>query len=184
MGRIQNKRKLDNDQATGVAPLTGEQSKKAKRGNEAPSNSRVISHPLLSQLYPHIQTLRHYVLASLPASSRLRRKKIASVGIQSEASANAVTEVELAVARLLDTTVVAYTALPDKAQQHDRWQKWNSFSQKGDESYVTLSDGFTDAAFCQTEVSFMLVIEQTTCTNRGLDRGLCDMAPLLERQER
>ncbi|KAB5579961.1 hypothetical protein GE09DRAFT_420893 [Coniochaeta sp. 2T2.1] len=145
MGRTKNKRKRDHEQATGDAPLT-------KKGKGAPSTSKSISHPLLSLLYPHIQTLRDYVLSRLPASSRLRRKKIASVGLQSEESRTAPTEVELAVARLLDTTVVSFSHQPPKAEQDDRWRKWNSFSQKGDESYVTLSDGFTGAAFSQTEV--------------------------------
>lgn len=149
MGRAKNKRKDDSEQQSGVASVTNRSVKRAKRDNKPSVGA--LSHPLLSQLHPHLQTLREYILARLPASSRLRRKKIASVGLQSEASERSVTEVKLALARLLDTTVVAYSA--QRGVQHDdRWEKWNSFSQKGDDSHVTLSDGHVGSSFCQTEV--------------------------------
>lgn len=128
-----------------------ERAVKRVKGVDKTSNQRSpVSHPLLSRLFPHLQTLRDYVLSRLPASSRLRRKKIASVGLQSESKVS-VTDIELAVARLLDATVVACSPQPE-APHDDRWGKWNSFSQKGDESYVTLSDGYEGASFCQTEV--------------------------------
>lgn len=154
MTRTKCKRKRHNEQpfadATSIdRPVA--KAKKARRGDGASETGKPVSHPLLSQLYPHVQTLRDYVLSRLPASSRLRRKKIASVGLVDEASGKTATEAEKDVARLLDTTVVAYSAQPD-AQRDDRYEKWNGFSQKGDESFVTLSDGLAGACFSQTEV--------------------------------
>jgi len=156
MSRSRNKRRGENEQASAVAPLTEQGATRPKKSRRVDGTSDtgklvIVSHPLLSQLYPHVQTLRDYVLSKLPASSRLRRKKIASVGLSSEASGKPVTETEQNVARLLDTTVVA-SLTQSEAPVDDRWEKWNSFSQKGDESYVTLSDGFTGVSFSQTEV--------------------------------
>jgi telomerase reverse transcriptase len=148
-----NKRKRSNAMPHEDAPSTGRATKKAKGDNNAAKHGETIVHPLLSLLYPHIQTLRDYVLSRLPTSSRLRRKKIASVGFQNESTGKPVTEIELAVAHLLDTTVVACSSSqPESRSDDNRWEKWVSFSQKGDESYVTLSDGFTGASFSQTEV--------------------------------
>ena len=153
MGRARTKakRRRDDQQPSGNATLIERPLKRAKACDGAIHQSQPVSHPLLSRLYPHIQTLRDYILSRLPASSRLRRKKISSVGLQSETSGKAVTEAELGVARLLDCTVVAYSSLPE-TQTDDRWQQLTTFSQKGDESYVTLSDGYAGASFSQTEV--------------------------------
>ncbi|KAH8905114.1 hypothetical protein BR93DRAFT_765809 [Coniochaeta sp. PMI_546] len=131
MRQAKNKRKRDSEQPSGDASLIGQSSKTAKKARKSSDDS--LSHPLLSQLYPHLQTLREYVLSRLPASSRLRRKKIASVGLQSNTSGTSLPKVELDLARLLDTTVVAYST-QSELQPDDRWEKWNSFSQKGDES--------------------------------------------------
>ncbi|OIW34484.1 hypothetical protein CONLIGDRAFT_587925, partial [Coniochaeta ligniaria NRRL 30616] len=174
MGRSTNKRKRDSKQQTGDASSTERSAKKTKRGNKSQNDS--LSHPLLSQLYPHLQTLREYILSRLPASSRLRRKKIASVGLQSEASEKPVTEVELALARLLDTTVVARSA-EREARHDDRWEKWNSFSQKGDESYVTLADGYAGASFSQTEIvdfAIWLLFSRDKTSGERPKNLLCD----------
>lgn len=156
MGRTKNKRKRENEQSLADAASIDRAVAKAKkaRGSDRTSDTgKSVSHPLLSRLYPQVQTLRDHVLSRLPASSRLRRKKIASVGLAEQSSGKTamVNATEKDVARLLDTTVVAYSA-HQEALPDDRWEKWNSFSQKGDESYVTLSDGFAGASYSQTEV--------------------------------
>ena len=156
MSRARNKRRRESEHASAAEPSAEKGATRAKKSRRVEGTSdnisKSVSHPLLSQLYPQVQTLRDYVLSKLPASSRLRRKKIASLGLASEASGKeAVSETEQNVARLLDTTVVA-SSTQSNAPEDDRWEKWSSFSQKGDESYVTLSDGFTGASFSQTEV--------------------------------
>lgn len=120
-----------------------------------------VKHALLVHYYSEIQTLRQYALAKLPPSSRIRRRKIASLGLdKSKASPEKPsTEDELALGHLLDSTIVARRhhagaeaeAEADKDYEH-RWEQWVGFSQRGDESYVTLSDGLKGSIFSQSEV--------------------------------
>jgi telomerase reverse transcriptase len=102
--------------------------------------------------------LRQYALSKLPASSRIRRRKIASVGRAKTPPEKAATEDELAVGELLDSTIVARRrhaeAVTETEAGHDhRWEQWLGFSQKGDESNVTLSDGLKGSIYSQSEVS-------------------------------
>lgn len=66
--------------------------KKRKRPNRHPPiankppspNSRTTTnnnptHPVISLYYPHVLTLRQYLLRQLPVSSKLRRRRIASL---------------------------------------------------------------------------------------------------------
>ncbi|KAL1844292.1 hypothetical protein VTJ49DRAFT_2349 [Mycothermus thermophilus] len=117
-----------------------------------------IKHVLLDRYYSETQTLRQYALAQLPASSRLRRRKIASVG--QVRSGSVVTEDEQKLADLLDNTFVS-RRLPRERGHGDqdtqdgpshRWEQWLNFSQKGDESHVTLSDGLKGCIFSQSEI--------------------------------
>lgn len=134
-------------------------------GNLQPPDA--VKHALLAQYYPNILTLRQYVLVSLPAPSKIRRKKISAVGKEIQAAAeDAHSEVQesgknlgnirASLARLLDTTLVATHTHPTAfggAQPDGRFQRWIDYSQKGDDSHVTLSDGVASAVHCQTEVS-------------------------------
>jgi telomerase reverse transcriptase len=132
--------------------------KHLKRENAA--HPTIAGHALLAQHYAEIGTLRQYVVSKLPASSRLRRKKIALVG-QRTSSEKALTEEELALKELLDTTIVASREHAGDPKDY-RWQHWVSFSQKGDESYVTLSDGLQGSLYSQSEVS-QWYRQTTTC---------------------
>ena len=106
-----------------------------------------VKHALLAHYYPRLQTLRSYVLGKLPSASRLRRKKIASLSLSSDSP------VAVQLSRLLDSTLVGSQAeTPPPRQLHQRWERWITFSQKGDESYVTLSDGAAGAVVAQSEV--------------------------------
>lgn len=104
---------------------------------------------LLEQCYAQVVTLRKHILSRLPSSSRLRRKKISTLGQSADAG-----EVEARVSSLLDTTLVCSTKREE--QQHEdsdtRWKQWLSFSQKGDESYVTLAGGPEASMYSQSEV--------------------------------
>lgn len=142
---------------------TEQPTKRARTGTKVPPSARACEparHALLSRLYPHLSTLREYVLTKLPPSSRLRRKKIASVGRQDARPENnpPYSDIEVAVGRLLDTTLVGFYDKPP-AKPDNRWEQWASFSQRGDESYVTLADGSAGALFSQREVrcAFVLV---------------------------
>lgn len=133
----------------------------------------MVKHALLAHYYTEIKTLREYALAKLPSSSRIRRKKIASVDVASrQRPENAVlSERDATVGSILDSTLVACRtahgadadaktrAIVD-AEANDgvgnapdlRWKQWLGFSQKGDESYVTLSDGLKSSMYSQSEV--------------------------------
>lgn len=111
-----------------------------------------VGHALLPQYYSESQTLRHYVLSQLPSSSRLRRRKIASVGLDVPSPEKPGTDDELALGELLDSTIVGRRHPVGDIDGH-RWRQWAAFSQKGDESDVTLSDGLKGSIFSQSEVS-------------------------------
>jgi telomerase reverse transcriptase len=125
-----------------------------------------ISHVLLNQFYPKLQTLRAYLLSKLPSSSRLRRKKIASISQSGEPCGRPQADFERHLCRILDTTLVG--TFEDTTPQLDekRWEQFISFSQRGDESYVTLSDGIAAAAFAQSEVSRQTFTAKGTRTRR------------------
>jgi len=60
---------------------------------------------------------------------------------------------ELALGRLLDNTLVASRHEPEAEKDVElRWAQWLSFSQRGDESCVTLSDGLNGSIYSQSEV--------------------------------
>lgn len=140
------------------------QLRKGNAGNLQPPD--VVKHALLSQYYPIILTLRQYVLASLPTSSKIRRRKVSAVGKADQAAAEDtrpgpqepeedLDNASASLARLLDTTLVATHVYPTafgEAQPDGRFQRWHEYSQKGDDSSVTLSGGVANAVHCQTEV--------------------------------
>ena len=111
-----------------------------------------VEHELLSRYYPILVTLRQYALSKLPVSSRLRRKKLATVGLSVSSRNSEISNTERGLAHLLDTTLVGLKDDPESVKD-DHWEQWVTFSQRGDESYVSLSGGSADAAFSQAEVS-------------------------------
>lgn len=133
-----------------------------------------LHRDLLDLFYPNCICLRKYVLASLPQTSRLRRRKIESIGTNPERCA-----LEKELSHLLDSTLVCYQQLtPDTAD--NRWEQWLSFSQKGEDSSVSLTAGspiYSQSEVCVShEVSLVL---RLTCP----DCRLCNLAALLTRQQ-
>ncbi|KAI6350784.1 hypothetical protein MCOR25_010392 [Pyricularia grisea] len=166
MSKNNKKRRRCQDHGDAVAGDVGcsKPAKKRNKGgrvdmlelNKQPRPAEV-THLVLSQYFPCLQTLREHLLSSLPSSSRIRRRKIAAIGDRVDGKDGAADKtLEAAVAHLLDSTIVA--ASEERAAPSDgRWEQWANFSQRGDESYVTLSDGVTKALFCQSEiVSFVI----------------------------
>ncbi|KAH7171136.1 hypothetical protein EDB81DRAFT_877138 [Dactylonectria macrodidyma] len=105
-----------------------------------------VRRDLLERSYARVTTLREHILSNLPGSSRLRRKKIASLGHNEGAA-----EIESQLAHLLDTSLVC-AHQPEVHHQETRWEQWLSFSQKGDESHVTLANGLSGSIYSQSEV--------------------------------
>ncbi|KAL8361655.1 hypothetical protein RB601_007468 [Gaeumannomyces tritici] len=111
------------------------------------------THAVLSQYYVRLQTLRDHMLESLPSSSKLRRRKIASLGkLADDGDGRQPSDLEMHVSHLLDSTIVASSRDSKPARADSRWNQWLNFSQRGDESYVSLSDGATKTLFCQHEI--------------------------------
>jgi len=154
-GSASRKRGRTRTRSQGAGPGCGSSAdrpaKRLHRGQEPRNADAIVKHALLAQYYPETRTLRQYALSKLPASSRIRRRKIASVGLAKSPADKAPTEDELALGALLDSTLVARRH-PAAASDDHRWEQWVSFSQKGDESYVTLSDGLKGSIFSQAEV--------------------------------
>jgi hypothetical protein len=119
----------------------------SKTGTTSRCSNLPVKRDLLDNCYSQVQTLRQCLLSKLPGSSRLRRKKIALLG-----QAQPCSESEAEVVKLLDTALVCTREQDAIANASDtRWQQWLSFSQKGDESYVTISDA-QEAESSQSEV--------------------------------
>ncbi|KAI1208082.1 uncharacterized protein F4807DRAFT_164634 [Annulohypoxylon truncatum] len=134
-----------------------------KKGKTQPETSQQSApvqaqHAVLNQFYPQVLTLRNYVLSKLPATSRLRRKKVAAVGIAKKPSDSALSDVEQSLGILLDSTLVG---IPDglRSPEDHILVGWKNFSQKGDESYVTLSNGV--AGFVETQTLLLEYVVRT-----------------------
>ncbi|CAK7223034.1 Telomerase reverse transcriptase [Sporothrix bragantina] len=116
-----------------------------------------VKRDLLARYYPTVDTLRDYLLARLPSSSRLRRKKLLSVGKSPEASA-----VEQLLSHMLDTALVTYASSgseqskdqPAADYYRERQSLRQTFSQtkRADESYVTVSSAAEGVFSPQAEV--------------------------------
>lgn len=166
--KLPRKRKRGPGKDVGTGPSgSGRPFKQQRKGsavNLQPAG--VVKHALLAQYYPVILTLRQYLLDSLPASSKIRRKKVSAVGKADQAAAedartgtqdsqDDLGNIRASLARLLDTTLVATRTYPSafkEAQSDGRLQKRVECSQKADDSSVTLSGGVAGAVYCQTEV--------------------------------
>lgn len=128
---------------------------KRKRAAEEPdpssSSSAVpVKRDLLQTSFPYVQPLRKYLLSRLPAASRLRRKKITTLG-----TTKGCPDSEAQVAKVLDTTLVCTREeVEDEVASATRWRQWLSFSQRGDESYVSISD-VREATSSQSEVRLL-----------------------------
>lgn len=125
-----------------------------KKRKQPANKGAVFNHSLLDRLYPRVQTLREYLAQALPSSSRLRRKKIADLRSEETTDDSPDESIEARLCHLLDTTLIASAVITTSHKDHDdRWEQWVSFSQKGDDSSVTLSDGLSRSLFSQSEVA-------------------------------
>ncbi|EFY88706.1 telomerase reverse transcriptase, putative [Metarhizium acridum CQMa 102] len=130
-----------------------------------------VRRDLLRHTYATVLTLREYALLKLPNSSRLRRKKISCLG-----KGDSVSELEAAVSKFLDSTIICdSTAIlqTDNAS----YAQWLSFSQKGDESHVTISGNVPE---CENTLSELVDFVIWSLFNREKTPGawpknlLCD----------
>lgn len=136
----------------------GEHEAPAKQ-RRRPSNDKLqtadaVKHTLLARYYPKIVTLRQYLLDNLPATSKIRRRKIEASKAAGLEQAQNTDTVRAQIAKLLDTTLVGLHSYSDevaKARSENHLQQWIEYSQK-DDSHVTLSRGHASAIHSQSEV--------------------------------
>ncbi|KAI1356484.1 hypothetical protein F5Y01DRAFT_78865 [Xylaria sp. FL0043] len=149
-------RKRKRSASAGELPVDGSPFKKKKSGSQYLTKPR-LRHPVLSQYYPHVQSLREYIITQLPPSSRIRRRKISAIGIVNKSHSSPLTDIERSLGALLDNTLIGYPN-PKAEEGISRMDGWKDFSQRGDESYVTLSNGV--AGFVESQA---LVSECRSC---------------------
>jgi telomerase reverse transcriptase len=120
--------------------------KRQKIPNSAQSsgNSKdpVIKQTLLAQYYPQVLTLREYLLQRLPNTSKIRKKKILSIGRDPS---------EQELSAFLDQTLIGASVCTEVSRE-ERWHQWTTFSQRADESASTLINLSSPGVFSQSEV--------------------------------
>ena len=126
------------------------------RGGSATTTAGA-DHPVLCRLYPHVLSLRHYLLSRIPASEKNRRRRIAQFG-RPTTGHHVPDEQHLddRVLRLLDEAVVGTVAAPHSSTQdhgqtmRDRDHDIKVFSQQRSQS--TNAGTFNPGYFLQSEV--------------------------------
>jgi telomerase reverse transcriptase len=127
-----------------------------------PADGGLVKQALLSQYYPEVLTLRKYLLSKLPASSKVRRKKISAV--KRRIRCDRVDETELDdsnLAEYLDQTLVGVQE--EESPKDERWKQWTYFSQRADNSESTVRGGDGDEDCFQSEVRYYLLFARKKC---------------------
>ncbi|PGH05494.1 hypothetical protein AJ79_06801 [Helicocarpus griseus UAMH5409] len=135
-------------------------SKRVKDDHQA-STDGSTHHPVLSLYYPRVVTLRTYLRNQLPASSRSRRKKVASIGLETKnglhhptplcstptvATQPTGTRVQQAneeiqiLADVLDSTLVGVLKEPDCAVTSNRRKEFAAYTQSQVRSSLECTD--------------------------------------------
>jgi hypothetical protein len=144
-----------------TAPVVvGERPPKRPRGTADQSlaaTTPAIEHPVLNRLYPEVASLRQYLLARLPLSSKIRRRKFAQVGLHR--NDQNVTAIDVELGALLDSTLVGVLAkhvsgVENAEAVRERDRDLETFSQQL--SPGTTGGTFKPGYFQQAEVSYIL----------------------------
>jgi telomerase reverse transcriptase len=125
--------------------------KRLRLSGAEPSDGGLVKQALLSQYYPKVLTLRDYLLSKLPASSKVRRKKISAA--KQRIRSDRVDDTELddsCLAKYLDRTLVGVQE--EESPKDERWKQWTYFSQHADNSESTIRSGDGDGDCSQSEV--------------------------------
>jgi telomerase reverse transcriptase len=116
----------------------------------------VVKDALLSQYYPQVFSLREYLISKLPTASKIRRKKILSVGRKSEG------EKDQSLAEFLDQTLVGVLSCKDVSPE-ERLQQWTSFSQRNDTSDSNIGNLSGIWQFSMSEVFIRSLFRSLEC---------------------
>jgi telomerase reverse transcriptase len=129
--------------------IEGDQ-KRQKVSETSNSKEAVVKEALLAQFYPRVSSLREFLISKLPPSSKVRRKKILSVGKNADSGA------DQKLSKFLDQTLVGVSKHKGVLQE-ERWQQWTTFSQKADDS-VSFANLSGVGLFSQSEVGAFIYI--------------------------
>jgi telomerase reverse transcriptase len=131
--------------------------KRHKISESSKSKEPVVKEALLAQFYREVLSLREFLISKLPPNSKVRRRKILSVGKKTDS------ETDQKLSSFLDQTLIGVSK-HNGVSQEERWQQWTTFSQKADDS--TSFANLTGAGlFSQSEVGisyfflFPIVVE-------------------------
>ncbi|KAJ5247280.1 Telomere reverse transcriptase [Penicillium chermesinum] len=125
--------------------LASSQSSTAPRFKSTPSSQgQQATHPVISLYYRQLLSLRQYLLAQLPISSKSRRRRLASLSASSNAAHGP------ALAALLDSTLVGVLKDPSPSVDSDRQRDYRAFTQS--QSLSTLISTDTGPNSPQSEV--------------------------------
>jgi telomerase reverse transcriptase len=130
----------------------GDTKRQKLRGNNS-GRDPVVKQALLAQYYPRVFNLREYLLYKLPATSKIRRKKILNLGreqsVDSKRDCSALSD-------FLDHTLIGVLKC-NEVLPEERIQQWTSFSQRLDTSNSALVNLSGTGNLSQSEVSVYLV---------------------------
>lgn len=122
----------------------------SRRFNPAGRNPHP-THPVISLYYRDVFTLRQYLLRRLPLSSKLRRRRIASLGVVASDAAATKDPISHPLVDLLDTTLVGVLKQPSPKLASERQQAYCAFTQSQSRSILVGTD--TGPVAPQSEVS-------------------------------
>lgn len=117
-----------------------------------------VKESLLTLYYSQVLSLREYLLSKLPSTSKIRRKKILSVGPQRQqekvidGEGRGVSK----LSALLDDTLIGVSSGPDESRD-ERMKQFISFSQREDRSTSEPGGMQSSGGCCQAEVSMALI---------------------------
>jgi len=144
--------------------------KRQKISGSSNSKDAVVKQALLAQFYSQVLSLREFLISKLPPSSKIRRKKILSVGKKPDSNT------DQKLSKFLDQTLVGVSKHKGVSQE-ERWQQWTTFSQKADDS-ISFANATGVGIFSQSEVRtftllfiFMFIFMMWNATIPGMRHG-------------
>lgn len=147
----------DTDNGTGTGTGLTDLNKRQKASGDTHRKDPPVKQTLLAKYYPNVLCLRDYLLSKLPVSSKVRRKKLLSVGhklarnIEHQGDDHEEEDEDHLLGDFLDSTLIG-VSLNHELSHENRLKEWVSFSQKGDISVSTIANSSGNDVYSQSEV--------------------------------
>ncbi|KAJ5331188.1 Telomerase reverse transcriptase [Penicillium atrosanguineum] len=114
-------------------PSNSASSRRFKSPKAPDTRNGQTTHPVISLYYRELLTLRQYLLTHLPVSSKLRRRRIASL-------ASSTAEPTSSLAHLLDSTLVGVLKQSTPKVDSERQRDYRAFTQSQSRSILVSTD--------------------------------------------